>query len=63
MSGEADEWETLAHETIDEAITLRLHGEIDCLSKMRKRIEDFLKHLQSFVSIGDQGLRPNGSAA
>jgi DNA-binding PadR family transcriptional regulator len=61
-SDEADEWETLAHETIDEAITLRLQGEIDCLSKMRKRIEHFLKYLQSFVSIGDQDLRPSGSA-
>jgi DNA-binding PadR family transcriptional regulator len=62
-SDEADEWETLARETIDEAITLRLHGELDCLSKMRKRIEHFLKRLQSLVINCDQDLRPSGSVA
>jgi len=62
-SDEAGEWETLARETIDEATTTRLHGELDCLSKMRKRIEHFLERLQSFGIIGDQNLRPSGSAA
>lgn len=60
---EASEWETLARETIDEATTTRLHGELDCLSKMRKRIEHFLEHLQSLRIVGDQNLRPSGSAA
>jgi hypothetical protein len=58
---EASEWETLARKTIDEATTTRLHGELDCLSKMRKRIEHFLERLQSLI--GDQSSRPSGSAA
>jgi DNA-binding PadR family transcriptional regulator len=62
VAEEADEWETLARETIDEATTTRLHGELDCLSKMRKRLEHFLERLQSFGIIGDQCLRPSGSA-
>ncbi len=62
-SDEASEWETLARETIDEATTTRLHGELDCLSKMRKRIEHFLERLQSLRIIGNQGLKPSGSAA
>lgn len=63
VSGEAGEWETLARETIDEATTTRLHGELDCLSKMRKRIEHFLERLQSLGVIGNQSLDPSGSAA
>jgi DNA-binding PadR family transcriptional regulator len=63
VSEEVGEWETLARETIDEATTTRLHGELDCLSKMRKRLEHFLERLQSFGIICDQRLRPNGSAA
>lgn len=61
---EADEWETLAHETIDEAASIRFQGELDWLSKTRKRIERFLELLQSLTGITDeQSLRPNGSAA
>lgn len=63
VSDETGEWETLARETIDEATTTRLHGELDCLSKMRKRIEHFLERLQSLRIIGNQGLKPSGSAA
>jgi DNA-binding PadR family transcriptional regulator len=62
-SDEASEWEILARETIDEATTTRLHGELDCLSKMRKRIEHFLERLQSLGIVGDQSSRPSGSAA
>jgi DNA-binding PadR family transcriptional regulator len=62
---EAGEWETLARVTIDEATSIRLHGELDWLSKTRKRIERFLERLQNVTGIaGDQSLiRPNGSAA
>jgi DNA-binding PadR family transcriptional regulator len=61
---EADEWETLTRGTIDEAASIRYQGELDLLSKTRKRIERFLKRLQDLTGIaGDQILRPNGSAA
>jgi DNA-binding PadR family transcriptional regulator len=43
VPGEADEWDVLARATIDEATTTRLHGELDWLSKARKRIEHFLE--------------------
>jgi DNA-binding PadR family transcriptional regulator len=35
----ASEWETLARAMIDEATTAQLHGELEWLSKMRRRIE------------------------
>lgn len=61
---DADEWETLALETIDEATSIRLHGELDWLSKTRRRIERFLEGLQDLADMaGDQSLRPNDSAA
>jgi DNA-binding PadR family transcriptional regulator len=62
---ETDEWETLTHETIDEAASIRLHGELDWLSKTRKRIERFLERLQNLAGMaGDQSLiRPNDTAA
>lgn len=61
---DADEWETLALETIDEATSIRLHGELDWLSKTRKRIEGFLERLQNLTDIAsNQSLRPNDSAA
>lgn len=61
---EADEWETLTRGTIDEAASIRYQGELDLLSKTRKRIERFLELLQDLTGIaGDQSLRPNGSAA
>lgn len=61
---EADEWETLTHETIDEAASIRFQGELDLLSKTRKRVERFLERLQSLTEFTDnQSLRPNDSAA
>ena len=61
---DADEWETLALETIGEAMSIRLHGELDWLSKTRKRIERFLEGLQKLATmVGDQSFRPNESAA
>jgi DNA-binding PadR family transcriptional regulator len=59
----ADEWETLARETINEAMTVRLHGDLDWLSKARKRIERLLERLQALGLVREQGLGPNGSAA
>lgn len=63
MPEEADEWETLTQETIDEAASIRFQGELDWLSKTRKRIERFLERLQNLTGIPGDRLRPNGSAA
>jgi DNA-binding PadR family transcriptional regulator len=60
----ASEWEILARATIDEATTIQLHGELDWLSKMRKRIEGFLERTQSATGItGDESSTLSGSAA
>jgi DNA-binding PadR family transcriptional regulator len=61
---EASEWEILARATIDEATTIRLHGELDWLSKTRKRIECFLERAQNTTGItGDESSTFSGSAA
>jgi DNA-binding PadR family transcriptional regulator len=60
----ASEWEILARATIDEATTIGLHGELDWLSKMRKRIESFLERTQSAtVTTGDVSSEMSDSAA
>jgi hypothetical protein len=60
---EADEWETLTRGTFDQAASIRYQGELDLLSKTRKRIERFLECLQNLVRIADdQGLGSDGSA-
>jgi DNA-binding PadR family transcriptional regulator len=59
----ASDWEKLARATIDEATTISLHGELDWLSKMRKRIEGFLERTQSATGItADESSRLSGSA-
>ncbi len=64
MPEEAGEWEVLARAAIDEAATIRLHGELDWLSKVRKRIERFLECPHGATGItSDQSRRHSGSAA
>jgi DNA-binding PadR family transcriptional regulator len=61
---DASEWEILARATIDEATTIRLHGELDWLSKTRKRIECFLERTQNATGItADESSTLSGSAA
>jgi DNA-binding PadR family transcriptional regulator len=61
---EAGEWDVLARATIDEATTTRLHGELDWLSKARKRIECFLEGSQCATGItGDESSRLSGASA
>jgi DNA-binding PadR family transcriptional regulator len=40
---EAGEWEILARDMIDEATSTQLHGELELLGKMRRRIERLLE--------------------
>jgi DNA-binding PadR family transcriptional regulator len=49
----ADEWEILAREAIDEATTTELHGDLDWLSKMERRVEGWLARSESSDAIGD----------
>lgn len=63
VSEEADEWDVLARATIDEATTTRLHGELDWLSKARKRIERFLERSQCATGVaGDESSMLDGAA-
>jgi DNA-binding PadR family transcriptional regulator len=61
----ASDWEILARAWIDEATTTGLHGELEWLSKMRKRIESFLERTQSatVTTTGDESFKMSDSAA
>lgn len=60
----ASEWETLAREAIDEAVTTQLHGKLEWLEKLQQRVEHRLsEHPQDTPGETDDQSRRRDAAA